>query len=127
MPHELDKILISALSGPDWHAKIREIHSKVKRATYFEDGSDEDNNLNDIIRGIQNSKNRAVAEYTEKFDGIKLTPEQFRISKEELEKAHNEVDSVLLASICHSIKNVRSYQSEIFIGNFNDIISLMVR
>ncbi len=118
MPHELDKILISALSGPDWHKKIREIHSKVKRATYFEDGSDEDNNLNDIIRGVQNSKNRAVADYTEKFDGIKLTPEQFRIDKDELAKAHNEVDSVLLASIRQSIKNVKSYQSEIFIGNF---------
>lgn len=117
MPHELDDILISALSGPDWHAKIREIHSKVKMATYFEDGSDEDNNLNNIIRGVQNSKNRAVAEYTEKFDGVKLTPEQFRIDKDELEKAHNEVDSELLASIRQSIENVRKYQRDIFIGN----------
>ena len=117
MPHELDKILISALSGSDWHAKIREIHDKVKRATYFEDGSDEDERLNEILRMVKKGKEKAVAEYTKQFDDVTLTPEQFLVSKEDLKKAHKEIDKKLLKSIQQAIKNVRKYQEEIFIGN----------
>ncbi|MBC8469591.1 MAG: histidinol dehydrogenase [Planctomycetes bacterium] len=65
-------------------------------------------------------KDEVVAEYTERFDKVKLTPEQFRISKEDLEKAHKELrkdNPELLASIQQAIKNVRKYQKEIFIAN----------
>jgi histidinol dehydrogenase len=117
MPRELDKILISA-SGPEWHEKIREIHDKVKSATYFEDGSDEDKQLNEILQKVKKGKEEAVAEYTKKFDDVTLTPEQFLISKEDLEKAHKEIDKELLKSIRQAIENVRKYQTEIFVGNF---------
>ncbi len=119
MPHELDKIMISS-SSPDWHAKLREIHAVVKRAAYFEDGSEEDNQLNEILRRVKEHRgaNSAIIDYTNKFDKVQLTPEQFRISKENLEKAHKEIDKKLLASIQQAIENVRKYQKEIFIGNF---------
>ena len=58
----------------------------------------------------------AVAEYTEKFDGVKLTPEQFRISEAELKEAHKAIDKKLLKSIRQAIKNVKEYQSKIFVG-----------
>ena len=58
----------------------------------------------------------AVAEYTEKFDGVKLTPEQFRISEAELNDAHKTIDKKLLKSIRQAIKNVKEYQSKIFVG-----------
>lgn len=119
MPHELDKILISA-SDPDWHARLREIHATARRATYFEDGSDENKQLNEILRRIRKGKERAVAKYTKQFDGVVLTPAQFLISKEDLEKAHKELkknNPELLASIQQAIKNVREYQEEIFIAN----------
>jgi len=119
VPHELDKIMISS-SSPDWHAKLREIHAVVKRAAYFEDGSEEDNQLNEILRRVKEHRgaNSAIIDYTNKFDKVQLTPEQFRISKENLEKAHKEIDKKLLASIQQAIENVRKYQKEIFIGNF---------
>ncbi len=62
-------------------------------------------------------RDEAVAEYTEKFDGVKLTPDQFRVSQKDLEKAHKEIDKELLESLRQAIENVRKYQKEIFIGN----------
>lgn len=119
MSDELDKILISS-SSPDWHARLREIHTAVKRATYFEDGSEEDNQLNEILRRVREHRgaDSAIIDYTNKFDKVQLTPEEFRVSKNELEKAHKEVDRNLLSSLRQAIENVRKYQKEIFIGNF---------
>ncbi len=119
MPHELDQILIPA-SDPDWHARLREIHATARRATYFEDGSKEDKQLNEILRTLRERRgaNSAIMDYTNRFDKVQLTPEQFRISKEDLEKAHKETDSGLLISLRQAIENVKKYQTEIFIGNF---------
>jgi histidinol dehydrogenase len=96
---------------------LREIRAKTRSATYFEDGSDEDNQLNKILRGVRRRKDEAVQEYTQKYDKVLLTPDQFRVSKQDLEKAHNDTDEALLSSICQAIENVRKYQTEIFIGN----------
>jgi len=73
--------------------------------------------LQEIILNVNRNKDKAIAEYTEKFDGVKLAPEQFRVSKEDLEKAHKETKKDLLKSIRKAIENVRKYQTEIFIGN----------
>ena len=118
MPHELDKILISA-SDPDWHARLREIHTTARRATYFEDRSDEDKQLNEILRKVSNRRigNEAVREYTEKFDKVMLIPEQFRVPQKELEKAHAEINQDLLKSIRQAIENVREHQKGIFTGH----------
>ncbi len=122
MPHELDKILISA-SGPEWHAKIREIHATVKRATYFEDGSEDDNQLNEILRKVRERRgaNSAIEDYTNRFDKVQLTPQQFRISEKDFEKAHKGIDAALLESISRAIKNVRKHQEEIYVGNFKHL------
>jgi len=120
VPHELNQILISS-SSPDWHTKIREIHATVKRATYFEDGSEEDNQLNEILQRVRQRRgaNSAIVDYTKRLDKVQLTPEQFRISKADLEKAHTEINKKLLASLRQAIENVRRYQTQIFIGNKN--------
>jgi histidinol dehydrogenase len=116
--NELDQILVSA-SDPDWHARLREVRGAVRGATYFEDGSEEYNQLNEILRRVRERRgaDSAIIDYTSKFDKVQLTPEQFRISKEDLKKAHKEIDKKLLTSIQQAIKNVRKYQEEIFIAN----------
>ena len=114
MPHELDKILISS-SQPDFAESSVHIREAVFKATHFDYSKEKQ--LDNILDQVAKRKDSAVAEYTEKFDGVKLTPEQFRISKEELEKAHAEINKDLLKSIRQAIENVRKYQSEIFIGN----------
>lgn len=117
---QLDKILISS-SQPDFEKRLIEIRAAVAKATHFYYGSEEDKQLDYILDEVSKREDEAVAEFTEKFDGVKLTPQQFRVSKEYLEKAHKEIDKELLAAIRKAIKNVRNYQKEIFIGKFKHL------
>ena len=118
MPHELDKILIS-YDQPDFEKRLRRLRFEVVNATRFKIGSKQYKQVISIVQDLATSddKDNAIAEYTEKFDGIKLVPKQFRVSNEELEKAHKEIDKDLLVSIKQAIENVKKYQAEIFIGN----------
>ena len=114
MASELDQILIYS-SQPNFQDQIEALHQKLKRKARF--GGPDEKPIWDIIRKVSENGDEAVAEYTEKYDGVKLNPEQFRVSKEELQKAHKEVDADLMASIRQAIENVRKYQEVIFIAN----------
>jgi len=114
MPHELDKILIK-YDQQGFKERSIEIRSAVFGATHLE--GKKDKQLDDILNKVIKRGDEAVAEYTEKFDGVKLTPEQFRISDAELKNAHKNIDKKLLKSIRQAIKNVKQYQSKIFVGN----------
>ena len=115
MVNELDKILIK-YDQPGFKERSVEIRADVFRATYFNPGSEKDEQLGVILEEVNKRGDEAVAEYTEKFDGVKLTPEQFRISDAELTEAHKSIDKALLKSIRQAIKNVKEYQSKIFVG-----------
>lgn len=121
MSDQLDKILISA-SQPDFVERCTKIRAGVFSATHFDGKDEREEQLDAILNDVGQRDDEAVAEYTEKFDGVKLAPEQFRVPKEDLEKAHEEIEKSnpkLLASIRRAIKNVRKYQTEIFIGGKN--------
>jgi histidinol dehydrogenase len=117
MPDSLDKILISS-SQPDFEEKIKEIHAVLAFATHFAFGSQEEKTLDYIFEEIKERGNEAVAEFTEKFDKVKLSPSEFRIQQKDLEIAHREINKDLLRTILQAIENVRKYQSEIFVGRF---------
>jgi histidinol dehydrogenase len=116
MPHELDKILISS-SQPNFGEKLSKLRFAVVNAARFKIDSPENKQLREIVEDVMKRGDEAVVEYTEKFDGVKLTPEQFAISKEELEQAHSEINVDLLVSLRKAIVNVREYQSKIFTGH----------
>ncbi len=118
MSDEFDQILIFS-SQPDFVDRLTKIRAGVFEATHFNYGSDEDEQLDAILDEVSRRGDAAIAEFTERFDGVKLSPEQFRVSKEDLAKAHNEIDPQLLKSIRQAIGNVKKYQTEIFIGNKN--------
>ena len=100
MPHELDQILISS-SGADFEKKLKKFRTKMIKAARFAGyGSEENQQVVEILRNVADRGDKAVAEYTKKFDGVRLTPEQFRVGRDELEKANRE-------TICTSLKAVR--------------------
>jgi histidinol dehydrogenase len=120
MPHELDQILIST-SQPDFKVRLTKFFLSKAGLSHFGFGERHIENkqkVEEILIKVIKKGDKAVAEYTEEFDSVELTPGQFRISKEELEKAHEEINEELLKSIRQAIENVRKYQTEIFIGNF---------
>ena len=117
MPHELDQILTS-YKQPDFRDRLFDFFFSKAGLSHFGIGESHVGNrrkVEDILNEVARNGDEAVAEYTEKFDGIKLTADQFRISKADLEKAHKEIDPELLVSIRQAIENVRKYQKEIFI------------
>jgi histidinol dehydrogenase len=118
MPHELDKILISS-TQPNFEERLRKLRFEVVHATRFKIGSKQYEQVRSIVQDVAARKDTAVAEYTKEYDDIELSPDEFRVSKEDLEKAHKEVDSGLLTSLRQVIENVRKYQTEIFVGNKN--------
>lgn len=116
MSHELDKILIS-YDQPGFKERSIEIRAAVFRATHFDFDSEKAKQLETILNEVIKREDEAVAKYTEEHDRVKLTPEQFKVSEAELEEAHKTIDKKLLKSIRQAIKNVRQYQSRIFVGN----------
>lgn len=91
----------------------------MRAARFAGYGSEENQQVIDILRDVADHGDKAVAEYTEKFDGVKLTPGQFRVSRDELEKANREINQDILASVRQAIENVRSYQRDILIDQEN--------
>jgi len=119
MPHELDKIIICS-SGANFEKSLKNFRSKMMRAARFAGyGSEENQQVLDILSNVADHGDKAVAEYTEKFDGVKLTPRQFRVSRDELENANREINQDILASVRQAIENVRSYQKDILIDQEN--------
>ena len=115
MPHELNQILLCS-SEAGFEKKIEKLRSKMMLAARFAGyGSEENQQVVEILRNVAERGDHAVAEYTAKFDGVKLTPQEFRVSKDELEKAHREVSQDVLASLRQAIDNVRAYQKEILL------------
>jgi histidinol dehydrogenase len=115
MANELDKILISHEQA-DFRQRLANARQEMREAARFPLASTEHGDMVVILRAVAEQGDAAVAQYTEKFDGVKLKPEEFRVSKEAMAKAHKEIDEALLASIRRVIKNVRDYQRRIFIG-----------
>ncbi|MHC4510941.1 MAG: histidinol dehydrogenase [Planctomycetota bacterium] len=119
MPHELEKILIcSSQSG--FERKIEKLRSRMMSAARFADyGSEENQRVVEILRTVADRGDEAIAEYTDKFDGIKLKPEEFRVSNDALDKAHRQVNQDVLASLRQAIDNVSAYQKDILITKHN--------
>jgi len=119
MNHKLDKILIS-YQQPDFMGRLNEVYLSKAGMSHFGLGPKHVENrqkVEDIIRAVVERGDEAVAEYTEKFDEVKLMPDQFRVDMSDLEKAHQKIDAELLCSIRKSIENVKRYQKEIFVSN----------
>jgi len=115
MADNLKQILISH-EQPDFEDKIWNLRLSVCKAASFAFDSKEGKKVAEIIKDIWDNQDKAVIKYTEKFDGVKLTPDQLRITSDELKKAYDEIDPNLLKAIKQSIENVRKYQQEIFTG-----------
>ena len=119
MPHELNKILICS-SQPDYKKSLKKFRSKMMKAARFADyGSEENQQVIDILRNVNDHGDKAVVEYTEKFDGVKLRPEEFRISQDELDRANQQIDQDILLCLREAIENVRAYQKDILIDQEN--------
>lgn len=67
--------------------------------------------VNAIIEDIKSRRNEAVFEYTEKFDGYRLTEDNIVVTEEEIAAAYEEIDDELVEIIRKALVNIREYHA----------------
>ncbi|MCD6174449.1 MAG: histidinol dehydrogenase, partial [Planctomycetes bacterium] len=117
MATKFDELLIEASEIDS--DRMRRLRTEHSMAEYLKSNGDFAETVRKIVADIAQRGDAAVAKYTEKFDAVKLTAGEFRVSADDLKAAHESLDAALLKSLRKSIANVRKYQSEIFIGTKN--------
>ena len=65
-----------------------------------------------IVHAVRDRGDEALLEFMERFDHVKLTAQQLRVSREEIERAHETLDKDVYAAIQHAIRNVRTYHQQ---------------
>lgn len=66
--------------------------------------------VSDILANIKSSKDKAVKEYTEKFDNVKIT--DLKVSKEEIEESYKNIDKNLLNALKNASENIEKFHKE---------------
>lgn len=62
-----------------------------------------------IMQDIRKDKDKALMQYTKKFDKTDIAPEDMLVTKEEIKKAYKEIDKDLLKVIQQAVLNVATY------------------
>lgn len=61
-----------------------------------------------IVQAVRERGDEALIEFTERFDRVQLTPQQLRVSRDEIEQAHLTLDPAVRSAVEHAIRNVRT-------------------
>lgn len=68
--------------------------------------------VSEIIAQVREKKDEALFAYTKQFDGADLTPENIRVTKEEIEEAYGLTDAKLLDVMKKALDNIRTYHEK---------------
>ncbi len=65
-----------------------------------------------IVEAVRDRGDDAIAEYTERFDGVALSPGEFELGPDALDQAAASLDSDLLAALERAHENIRVFHSK---------------
>src|SRR4029453_9734540 len=65
--------------------------------------------VREILDDVRERGDVALIDYTARFDGVELKPEELRVSGETLEQSAAQVDPKLLQALRRAIRNVRNF------------------
>lgn len=68
--------------------------------------------VEDIITAVRKQGDEAVFGFTRQFDGADITPENVRVTEEEIQKAYRQVDAKLLEVIRKAKVNIQTYHEK---------------
>ena len=68
--------------------------------------------VNEIIENVKENGDKAVFDYTLKFDKFTLTPENIKVTREEIAEAYTKLDPALVEVIRHSAENIRIFHEK---------------
>src|SRR2546421_13069827 len=64
-----------------------------------------------ILQEVRQRGDEALLEFTERFDRVKLTPDRLRVSRAEIEHAHQVLDTAVREGIEQAIGNVGAFHT----------------
>lgn len=68
--------------------------------------------VSEILDNVKQNGDKAIFEYTEKFDGAVITPDNLVVTKEEIEEAYTLVEPELINVIRKALVNIRDYHQK---------------
>ncbi len=68
--------------------------------------------VNEILENVRINKDKALFEYTEKFDGAVINSENIKVTDEEIKEAYTKVDQKLVNIIRKSLANIKEYHQK---------------
>ncbi len=86
------------------------LETLLKRST--NDYGDYEKVVAEIIEAVKERKEEAVFEYSLKFDKCNMTRENFKVTKEEIEAAYQELDTHFIQVMKDSAANIRDYHEK---------------
>lgn len=68
--------------------------------------------VNEILNNVKENKDKALFEYTLKFDKYQLTPENIKVTREEIDAAYDSLDPELVKVIRKSAQNIEDFHKK---------------
>ena len=68
--------------------------------------------VNEIIENVRKNKDQAIFEYTRRFDRFELSPDNIKVTKEEIAEAYTKMDEKLIAVIKKAAANIREFHAK---------------
>ncbi len=68
--------------------------------------------VKEIIQRVQREGDKAILEYTKKFDGVELLPETMEVPYEELERAYNEIEEDVRTALEIAHERIRRFHEK---------------
>lgn len=68
--------------------------------------------VSEILNNVRNNGDKAVFEYTEKFDGYKYDENTIRVTEKEINDAYNNYDNELIAIMEKAFNNIKEYHEK---------------
>lgn len=93
---------------PDSIAEIQSALLKRSPAQYTEYES----KVNEILANIRENGDKALFDYTAKFDGFNLTPENIKVTRAEIEEAYTKLDKEYIEVLKEAAANIRKFHEK---------------
>jgi histidinol dehydrogenase len=72
-----------------------------------------------IVAAVQSKGDAALSDFTQRFDGVSLVPEQFAVTPTELKQAHAQAGDELRQAVSKAIKNVETFSRKALRKNWS--------
>lgn len=115
----MSQVRLLDCANPNFDSEIKTLRGILRggalTARAEQSGADVPAAVSKIIADIEARGDLAVMELTRQFDGVTLTENTLRVSKEQLDAARAQCDPEFLALMRRAVTNIREYQEHILL------------